>query len=93
MPCTILPLCQRGVRGTTHRLQCQRVAMHGTGWACCVWAAWGVGMYAHARLCQPPAERCSTLPGGWGRVGTAFSPSVTQEMETSNLFTSLDPLA
>lgn len=72
--------------GTTHRLQCQWVGMHGTGWACCVWAAWGVGMYTHASSASLLTERCSTLPGGWGRVGTAFSPSVTQETTTPNLF-------
>lgn len=36
-------------------------------------------------FCRSPAERRSTLPGGWGRVGTASSPSVPQEMAISNL--------
>lgn len=86
MPCTVLPQCQRGVCGITHWLQCQRVAMHGTGWACCVWAEWGVGMYAHASSASLPqrgALLCQVAGGGWG---TAFSPSVTQEIKTPNLY-------
>lgn len=58
-------------------------AWHWVGVLClgCV----GRGHVCTCWFCQPPAERCSTLPGGWGRVGTAFSPSVTQEMAISNL--------
>lgn len=56
--------------GITHRLQCQWVGMHGTGWACCVWAAWGVGMYAHAgsaSLPQRGALLCQVAGGEWGQ--------------------------
>lgn len=85
MLCTVLP-CQRGVciGGTTHRLQCQWVGMHGTGWACCVWAAWGVGMYAHTGSASLPQR--GVYSARWlGESGEAFSPSVTQEMAISNL--------
>lgn len=72
--------------GTTCRLQCQRVGMRGTGWACCVWGRVGRGHVRTCQLCQPPTERCSTLPGGCGRVGAAFPLSVTREMATPNLY-------
>lgn len=43
-----------------------------------------------ASLQQRGVLLCQVAGGGWGQH---FSPSVTQEMETSNFFTSLDPLA
>lgn len=59
-------------------------AWHWVGVLClgCV----GRGHICTCWLCQPPAERCATLPGGWGRVGTAFSPSVTQQRAIPNLY-------
>lgn len=56
--------------GTTHQLQCQWVGMHGTGWACCVWAAWGVGIYAQvgsASLLQRGTLLCQVAGGERGQ--------------------------
>lgn len=70
--------CQRGVcvYGWNHTPAAVPVGGHAWHW---------VGMLCLGWFCQSPTERCSTLPGGWGRVGAAFSPSVTQEMAISNL--------